>query len=210
MESYPLPYHGATVHLALFSPIQNAAELRKRLVTTSTLAADEAGDNERRAVDFAFVDAKMITSRLHVLTAVQQALLARSDGSLKTKTLHSEVLWMLEPGTNITDSLKHFGLSPTTSSLLLVHIAPAPETPAEEQAPGEEILRRMEAVVQGPMVPLDALGQISGGGFDEKAVRKVYKLNQDTALKSLRAGSDEALRILDQLVTSAVALKVAS
>ncbi|BGP39107.1 hypothetical protein JCM10450v2_003060 [Rhodotorula kratochvilovae] len=209
MESYPLPYHGSTIHLALFAPIQNAAELRKRLVTASTLPADEAGDSERRAVDFAFVDARMITSRLHVLTAVQQALLARADDSLKTKTLHSEVLWMLEPGTNITDSLKHFGLSPSTSSLLLVHIAPTAATPADERAAGEDVLRRMETVVQGPMVALDALGRSEGGGLDEKVVRKVYKLNQDAALKGLHAGSDDALRLLDQLVTSAVALKVA-
>ena len=38
---------------------------------------------------------------------------------------------------------------------------------------------------------------------------QVYKLNQDTALKGLQAGSDEARATLDRLVTSTVALKVA-
>ncbi|GAA5889579.1 hypothetical protein JCM8208_001064 [Rhodotorula glutinis] len=211
MESYPLPHYGATVHLALYHPIRNAAALRSRLVSASTLPPDEAGNRERAAVDFAFVDARMITSRLHLLTAVQQALLAKADGALKTKTLHSEVLWMLEPGTNITDSLKHFGLSPSTSSLVLVHIAPTTgqATAENERTAAEDVLRRMEAVVEGEVVSLDALGRADGGALDDKAVRKVYKLNQDTALKGLKAGSDEARATLDRLVTSTVALKVA-
>jgi len=60
MESYPLPHHGATVHLALFHPIHNAAALRSRLVSASTLPQDEVGNRERSAVDFAFVDARMV------------------------------------------------------------------------------------------------------------------------------------------------------
>ncbi|KPV77462.1 uncharacterized protein RHOBADRAFT_51312 [Rhodotorula graminis WP1] len=211
METYPLPHHQATVHLALFHPIHNAAALRSRLVSASTLAQDEAGNRERAAVDFAFVDARMITSRLHLLTAVQQALLAQADGALKTKTLHSEVLWMLEPGTNITDSLKHFGLSPSTASLVLVHIAPSTgqATAKSERTAAEDVLRRMAAAVEGEVVSLEALGRSEGGTLDEKAVRKVYKLNQDTALKGLQAGSDDARATLDRLVTSSVALKVA-
>ncbi|GAA5851853.1 hypothetical protein JCM9279_001908 [Rhodotorula babjevae] len=211
METYPLLHHRATVHLALIHPIHNAAALRTRLVSASTLPQDEAGNRERSAVDFAFVDARMITSRLHLLTAVQQTLLAQADGMLKTKTLHSEVLWMLEPGTNITDSLKHFGLSPSTSSLVLVHIAKTGEdaTAEGERLASEDVLRRMEAVVEGELVSLDALGRTEGGALDDKAVRKVYKLNQDTALKGLQAGSDEARTTLDRLVTSTAALKVA-
>lgn len=49
-----------------------------------------------------------ITSRMHALVAVQQALLARADGALKTKTIHSEVLWMLEPGSNVRTGVRAF------------------------------------------------------------------------------------------------------
>ncbi|BGP31152.1 hypothetical protein JCM10296v2_002916 [Rhodotorula toruloides] len=208
MESYPLPHTGQTVHLALWS-VRNAAQLRQRLVAASQLPADEEGERERAAVDFAFVDAKMLTSRLHLLTAVQQALLARADNALKTKTLHSEVLWMLEPGSNISDSLKHFGLSPSTSYLALVHIAPLlPEGDGARRANGD-ILRKMEAIVEGELRSLDELGRLPDGGTDEKALRKVYKLNQDLAVRDLEPGSLEASQVLDRLVTSQVALKVA-
>lgn len=80
MESYPLPYHGYTVYVALFARLQNAAALRQRLVTASTLPADEDGDEtlpadedgdrERAAVDFAFVDAKMVRGSAQVLACV--------------------------------------------------------------------------------------------------------------------------------------------
>ncbi|KAI9615662.1 hypothetical protein KEM48_005577 [Puccinia striiformis f. sp. tritici PST-130] len=66
----------------------------------------------------------MITSRQHLITAVSQALVTRSHGTLKTKTLHSEILWTLSPGTNIMEAIKKFGLGPQTSALLLVKLQP--------------------------------------------------------------------------------------
>jgi EKC/KEOPS complex subunit CGI121/TPRKB len=66
MESYPLPHLSTTVHLALFSPLANAAALRTRLVSASQLPANEEGERERRAVDFAFVDA----SRVRILSSL--------------------------------------------------------------------------------------------------------------------------------------------
>lgn len=61
MESYPLPHAGQTVHIAVWS-VRNAAQLRHRLVAASQLPADEEGERERAAVDFAFVDAKMVST----------------------------------------------------------------------------------------------------------------------------------------------------
>lgn len=45
---------------------------------------------------------RQITSRLHLLTAISQSLLAQSDNNLKTKTVHSEVLFYLEPTPKVT------------------------------------------------------------------------------------------------------------
>ncbi|CEQ40545.1 SPOSA6832_02185 [Sporobolomyces salmonicolor] len=250
METYPLDHTGTIVHLALFTGIKNAAALRQRLVHASTLPDDDNGTAERAAVDFAFIDAAMITSRLHVLTAIHQALLARSQGVLKTKTLHSEVIWMLEPGTNvrcsstrpkakpddlaslvlstqISDSLKHFGLSTSTSSLLLVRIVPSDPSASSGMPGGDEVLRRMHDVIEGKLASLELLGRLPEGGTNEKSIRKVrffvwerpsrdalnshreqtYKLNQDAVFSSLKQGSPEALQALDRLVISTVALK---
>jgi hypothetical protein len=47
------------VHVALFTNVQNAPELRSRLIKASTMEGPE-GEEERGAVNFAFVDASPV------------------------------------------------------------------------------------------------------------------------------------------------------
>ncbi|GAA5975227.1 hypothetical protein JCM11641_004401 [Rhodosporidiobolus odoratus] len=221
METYSLAHLSHTAHLALFHPLPpcSASSLRSRLVSASRAPSTSEGEAERTAVEFAFIDANRITSRLHVLTAISQALTAKKNGEMRTRTCHSEVLWALEPGNNINDSLKHFGLSPTTTSLFLVHLSPLPgstsstSSTANEEQERTEVLKRMEALVgEAPLVGLDQLGGTEGeGALDEKGLRKVYKLNTETpTLTTLQVGTDEHRRELDRLVCSSVALKAAA
>lgn len=49
----------SNVHIALFTNVTNATELRNRLVQASTMSGPE-GDAERQAVDFAFIDATLV------------------------------------------------------------------------------------------------------------------------------------------------------
>ncbi|SCV70610.1 BQ2448_3372 [Microbotryum intermedium] len=211
MESIVLSHHAVVVHYALFS-LTNASSLRQRLVAASTLPDDEHGTTERQALDFAFLDASMLTSRLHLLTAVSQALLNCSNAIARTHTIHSEILYALEPGTNISDSLKHFGLSHTTQHLCLVHVTPIPtESLGSINDQGKRVLRKMEALVQGGgLLSLARLGGLEEGFVNEKSLRKLYKLNQDPLLLKAQASNNPraSLKALDELVTSAVALKV--
>jgi hypothetical protein len=59
MEVYHFPHFGASVHVALFHDVQNAASLRARLVKASTMPGEE-GVTERAAVNFAFIDARLV------------------------------------------------------------------------------------------------------------------------------------------------------
>ena len=62
MESYSydhLPANLSQVHVALFTSVTNAAELRARIVKASTQEGDE-GEAAREAVNFAFVDARLV------------------------------------------------------------------------------------------------------------------------------------------------------
>ena len=70
METYTLPVLAypaelCSISMALFCDIESAAGLRKRLIAASSMEGS-AGDVERRAVDFAFLDARMV-SCAHVL-----------------------------------------------------------------------------------------------------------------------------------------------
>jgi hypothetical protein len=61
---------------------------------------------------------------------------------------------------------------------LLVHIAPLDAGAASVQREeADEILKRMETIVEGEVLSLDDLGRLPDGGTDEKALRKVSKLD---------------------------------
>lgn len=224
MESYPLSYAETTVHLCLFE-VSNAAELRSRLVTASQLPDDDRGDEERAAVDFAFIDAKMVRptrprplallctrseSDLTSLSGVTDHFTAtrphRSaagapravrrhdqdqddplgsavDARARIKCQYFEdnprlALHLADPLLGIldqiSDSLKHFGLSASTRHLLLVHIGSANGgDAAQERSAAEGVWRRMEAIVEGKAISLEQLGRLPDGGTDEKGIRKV-------------------------------------
>lgn len=52
--------HHSAVHVALFLDVSNAKDLRARIVNASTLAGD-AGGVERETVNFAFIDARLVS-----------------------------------------------------------------------------------------------------------------------------------------------------
>lgn len=63
MESYHLsqfPVDHSSVHLAFFKNVTNSADLRKRLVAAATMEGEE-GDKERDLLDYAFVEANMVS-----------------------------------------------------------------------------------------------------------------------------------------------------
>ncbi|KAG8876856.1 hypothetical protein FRC20_000561, partial [Serendipita sp. 405] len=132
MEVYHIPHFGASVHTALFHNVSNAAALRSRLVTASTMQGEE-GVMERGAVNFAFIDARLITSKRVLEIAIQQALLADERGQLRTKYIHSEILWLLNPGNNISEAIRRFGVADASTSLIVVRVFKSDSTePTQE------------------------------------------------------------------------------
>lgn len=206
MESFELEFFAARVNVWLFDQVKNAGELKKALIHASQ-TNDRA---EQRRLDWAFIDASMITSPQHLITAVSQALVTHSHGNLKTKTLHSEILWTLSPGSNIMDAIKKFGLGPNTSALLLVKLQQLMQ--ASDLASKEELDRAAQTLVDGRLVELNQLGKSM---INWKELRRLYKLNEDPAIKELdaksKSGANDAAgelhAMIDQIVTATVALK---
>ncbi|KAI0368477.1 CGI-121-domain-containing protein [Pilatotrama ljubarskyi] len=188
-----LPAQISTVHIALFTDVSNSAALRSRIVRASQLEGPE-GDTEREAVNFAFIDARLICSLLHLQTAVYQAILAHAQGSLRTKTVHSEILWTLNPTNNITEAIRRYGVADATSSLIVVRIS-SPDL--------ENVEQRMVSVVDGTLAPLDELARIT----DWASVKKYYKLNAEPAVKEAAKDSARERAVVDEIVTSSVAMK---
>lgn len=67
MESYALPTPAypaemAEISFALFVDMDDAASLRQRLIAASTMEG-EKGIEERKRVDFAFLDSRMVSCK---------------------------------------------------------------------------------------------------------------------------------------------------
>ncbi|KIP10554.1 hypothetical protein PHLGIDRAFT_22190 [Phlebiopsis gigantea 11061_1 CR5-6] len=195
MESfcYPqFPPQFTTVYVALFTEVENAAELKKRLVAASVMPGEE-GDIEREAVNFAFIDARLITSALHLQTAIYHAVLAATQESLRTKTVHSEVLWTLNPSHNISEAFRRYGVSDDSKTMFVARIG----------AEAPQVQDKMKAVVKGKIAPFSALSMIT----DWAAVKKHHKLNNETAIREASRDTTREHTIVDQIVTSTVAMK---
>ncbi|KAH9843501.1 CGI-121-domain-containing protein [Rhodofomes roseus] len=185
-----LPAH---IHLALFHPVSHAAQIRARIVRASQLEGPE-GDAEREAVNFAFIDARLITSTLHLQTAIHQAILAEAQGALRTKTVHSEILWALSPNNNITEAIRRFGVSDNTTALIVVRVG---------SSGIPDIEHRMKAIATGDIRPLSDLSKLT----DWATVKKYYKLNADPAMKAPGLSPEQQKLVADEIVVSTVAMK---
>lgn len=227
MDSFTFPHFPcdkSTAHFALFRNVENAPSLRQRIVNVATLPVGSArreDEVERDAVNFAFIDARLITSRTHLRTAIHQALLASvTPGAMRTRGVHSEILFNLNPTNNITESFKNFGLSDKSTSLLVVRIGPgassfpsaaschsAPRPVLTHEQIQSQVRELMKDAVIGSIVPLDDPEQGLASVTDWGAVKKLFKLNTEPAVKSLAGKPEEEHVVVDKIVTSAVAMK---
>ena len=59
MESFSFPQFPAKVHVALYINVGNGIALRKRIISAAA-ARGEDGKREREALNFAFIDARLV------------------------------------------------------------------------------------------------------------------------------------------------------
>lgn len=157
------------------------------------MAGDE-GIAERAAVNFAFIDARLVTSKMMLETAIHQALLAEEQGALKTKYIHSEILWFLNPGNNISEAIRRFGVTESSTDIVVLRVF------KDSEPRSIDVRKDMEKVVEGQIAPLEDLPT------DWAALKKYYKLGSDTAL--VQADSEEAQRrAVDRIVINTIAIK---
>lgn len=153
----------APVHVALFKDVKNAVYLRRQLLEGN------------QAFEYAFLDATALLSTTHVLAAVFRALNDHLNARLKSRNLHSEIVFSLSPNNNIADSFRRFGVQDTTSSLLAIKVS-------TENAPvsADQVQSHLSESIEGTAIPFT---DSSLADFTDLArIRKIYKL--DAALPS--------------------------
>ena len=151
------------------------------------------------------------------------------QGSIRTKTVHSEILWALNPTNNvtifhpfgsvvltiwqITEAIRRYGVADTTTALIVVRIC-SPNL--------QDIEQRMSVVVSGMLSPLETLADItdwasvkkvcrvcgqSGMRPGTEAILQYHKLNGEPALKAVAKDPARERVMVEEIVTSSVAMK---
>ncbi|KAL4906573.1 hypothetical protein BDW74DRAFT_150701 [Aspergillus multicolor] len=194
LETIHLPHLPSSleVHAALFKDVQNAASLRQQLLSAN---AD---------FEYAFIDASMVISRAHALSAVFRAVNDYLNARLKSRNIHSEIVFSFSPTNNIADSFRKFGINDTTSNLLVVKVSVTPDITHESVA------AHLAQNVQGTLLPFDdeALAELS----DVAKIKKAYKLGSLPSATSKQANGalDEGKRQLELSILGAMALRGAT
>ncbi|XP_068759816.1 EKC/KEOPS complex subunit TPRKB-like [Montipora capricornis] len=162
-----------TTNLALFTNVSNSDELRRLVVEGK--------------VEAALLNACMILDPFHAIIAGHKAFHLFQQGKMKTRTLHSEIIFNLSPSSNINDSFKKFGILDDTKEILVVMIG---------KGNTDEKISELSNLIKGTQVSLDVLETIS----DQGKIKKVYGISD----KELQCDS------LENGIISRIATKDAS
>ncbi|KAG4027473.1 hypothetical protein MFRU_030g01090 [Monilinia fructicola] len=200
LEHLP-PSH--TLHIALYHNLLNAPFLHQQLLSGNT------------DFEYAFIDASVVLSRLHVLAAAYRAVHDSLENRLKSRNVHSEIVFALSMNNNIAESFRRFGITPSTTALLVLKVAPASSAP--------HIAAHLSSAIEGQAVEFD--DEVLRSGTDLARVRKLYKLNLaggagagkkgangkvNGAGASASASAEDERRELEILVLGAMALRGAT
>ncbi|KAL3468405.1 kinase binding protein CGI-121-domain-containing protein [Aspergillus heterothallicus] len=194
LETIDLPHlpSSLAVHVALYKDVQNASYLRQQLLSANA------------EFEYSFIDATMILSRAHALSAIFRAVNDYSNERLKSRNIHSEIVFSLSPTNNIADSFRKFGISDGTSNLLVVKVSVAPNITHESVA------AHLAQHVQGSNIPFDdaTISDIS----DIAKIKKAYKLGSlpSPAANQVNGHHEGASRRLELSVLGAIALRGAT
>ncbi|KAH8626656.1 hypothetical protein IG631_18674 [Alternaria alternata] len=217
VRTFSLPHYEAyPVHVALFKDVKNASFLRRQLL--------EANPD----YDYAFLDASMILTPHHLLSATFLALHGHLTHRAKTRTPHSELVFRLSPNNNIGESYKKFGIADTTTALIAVKLPLSPSSTAstdekstyekDESITNESVRLHLGSAVEGTSVELGETGEELGMWCDVDKVRKAYKLGGDGGKKGKKGavngdGGDverrkaEEKKDIESVVLGIIALK---
>jgi EKC/KEOPS complex subunit CGI121/TPRKB len=161
-------YPDRRVLIALFENVENAAEIKQRVLQPAS---------DADALNYAFISATTVYSIEHLLAAVYRAFVDGSDGQARTKSVHSDIIFSLSPNNNIMDGLRRFGIADNSLTLLAVRVL----NPEDDAA---AIKAELTAVVRGDETEVSdaALARACA----PEVLRKNYKLSSTFDLADRR------------------------
>ncbi|KXS12041.1 CGI-121-domain-containing protein [Gonapodya prolifera JEL478] len=124
--------NAAFAHVWLFGNVAHQKTIRQAIIKGKTTDGQTVPES-------AIVDARMIVDVSQLLLAATRALLNQRHGKLKTRTVYSEIIFNLSPGTNISESLRTFGVRDDSTALLALVLS-------SSQSPPDDLTPRFAAL----------------------------------------------------------------
>ncbi|PMD61489.1 CGI-121-domain-containing protein [Hyaloscypha bicolor E] len=152
-----LPY-SHEIHIALYRDITNASFLQQQLLDGNT------------NFEYALIDAGVVVSKIHALAAAYRAVSDLLENRLRSRNVHSEIVFSLSPNNNIAESFRRFGITTSTTSLLIIKVS-TPSSPAS----ASEVQAHLTSSIEGEQVPFE--DSVLAEMTDVPRVKKIYKLN---------------------------------
>jgi len=188
------------LHVALFKDVKNADYIQQQLL------------NGNREFEYAFIDADVILTKIHALAAAYRAANDLWENRLRTRNVHSEVVFCLSPNNNIAESFRRFGVTPKTTRLLAMKLS----TPESPSAP-TSVQDHLSKIIEGEHIPFED-EHLSGMTETGRArIRKLYKLGSSVGGKVANRNQvdghpleEDETKELEMLILGCLALRGAT
>lgn len=95
--------------------VQNLKDIKENLIK---------GNKE---YDYGFINAKNVISLEQIYSAYYKVMVDEKSGGMRTRTLHTEMIYDLSPFKNIMDCLNKYGVSKDSNVLLILKIVKSEE-----------------------------------------------------------------------------------
>ena len=106
--SIELTSTGQNLHLSLAINVTNCAQVRQKVISGQ--------------LNCVLIKPSLVPSCLVVATAANKACLSSSRGSMRTRSVNTEILFNMSSSSNITESLTKFGVGDTDTEILVASI----------------------------------------------------------------------------------------
>lgn len=123
----------------LVTDVENLKEIKENLIK---------GNKE---YDYGFINASNVVSLEQIRSAYYKVMVDEKNGGMKTRTLHTEMIYNLCPSKNIMDCLNRYGISKDSKTLLVLKIVESEKLVDDFVS---ETLKNLQKIVHGNFVDL--------------------------------------------------------
>lgn len=125
-----------------------------------------------KAYDFCFLNTNLILSQELLLNSIHKSILNKEFGSMKAKTLNTEIIFNLSPTNKITDAFRSFGVEEGCPNVIVVHVTTGNEDFETVNQHIEELLSS-DSKPENVKIEDETLASF----VDVSKFKKLYKLN---------------------------------